>query len=133
MKKNRVIIIGLLLVSLLSDIIKEIIEKYFYQDHSMPSLIFIAIDAVIVISALVWTLKFYDGSVAIKTTISVYLLIGILEIVIDRYFLPKMPDVIELSMICTAVRIVLLLILMLLTVKSQQNDQNITNGNTEDE
>ena len=133
MKKNRVIIIGLLLVSLLSDIIKEIIEKYFYQDHSIPSLIFIAIDAVIVISALVWTLKFYDGSVAIKTTISVYLLIGILEIVIGRYFLPKMPDVIELSMICTAVRIVLLLILMLLTVKSQQNDQNITNGNTEDE
>ena len=121
------------MVSLLSDFIKEIIDKYFYQDHSMPSLIFIAIDAVIVISVLVWTLKFYDGSVAIKTTISVYLLIGILEIVIDRYFLPQMPDVIELSMICTVVRIVLLLLLMLLTVKSQQNDQNITNGNTEDE
>ena len=35
MKKNRVIIIGLLLVSLLSDIIEEIIEKYFLMNYAL--------------------------------------------------------------------------------------------------
>ena len=124
MKKIKNSSIMLLLIAILFDVFMIIIDKFFSPTSRVLSIILLVAYILVLVSLLIWVWVLSKKNTPINVMITVYLLICILKVIVDKYFLPQTVGLLGLSIFLEFVHIAAVVSIGVLTIKDGLKGNN---------